>query len=194
MFGCIVAGRLVQTNLVQVDQLKYAFVLEHGQQINYVVVFMTGAAALPAGSAASVYFQLPPSPDWQFLGYVSNEKPSAVFKVTKAMKSLADGTLGAPDVSANLGISIESVAQVQQQVALKESIAGPAGAFSSPNDVVKLAKRMLDHLSNYVLSFARKVPGPYAPAPIESIPVDAFTKWTQSFEAKIQRDPNWWKD
>ena len=56
MFGCIVAGRLVQTNMQQVDASKYLFELTDPSSINHLVVFLTGLQAFPPGYAATVHF------------------------------------------------------------------------------------------------------------------------------------------
>lgn len=42
MFGCIVAGRQIQTNLQQVSEGKYVFILPEPAKINHLVVFVTG--------------------------------------------------------------------------------------------------------------------------------------------------------
>jgi len=42
MFGCCVAGRLLQTNLVQVDETHAYFELINASSINHVCVFLLG--------------------------------------------------------------------------------------------------------------------------------------------------------
>lgn len=47
------------------------------------VVFMTGAVAFPPGTGASIHCFWPDS-GLQLLGFLTNEKPSAIFKISKA--------------------------------------------------------------------------------------------------------------
>lgn len=42
MFGCVVAGRLLQTELRQIDETHAAFELPSAEQINHVCVFLLG--------------------------------------------------------------------------------------------------------------------------------------------------------
>jgi hypothetical protein len=42
MFGCCVAGRLLQTNLQQIDETKAAFELPAAETINHICVFLLG--------------------------------------------------------------------------------------------------------------------------------------------------------
>jgi hypothetical protein len=42
MFGCCVAGRLLQTNLQQIDETKAAFELPAAESINHICVFLLG--------------------------------------------------------------------------------------------------------------------------------------------------------
>ena len=43
MFGCCVAGRLLQTNLTQVDESHAYFELANASTINHVCVFLLGS-------------------------------------------------------------------------------------------------------------------------------------------------------
>jgi len=45
MFGCCVAGRLLQTNLQQIDETKAAFELPAAETINHICVFLLGTGA-----------------------------------------------------------------------------------------------------------------------------------------------------
>lgn len=46
MFGCCVAGRLLQTNLQQIDDTHAAFELPAAGSINHICVFLLGTGAL----------------------------------------------------------------------------------------------------------------------------------------------------
>uniref|UniRef100_A0A3B3TMQ6 Protein Hikeshi n=1 Tax=Poecilia latipinna TaxID=48699 RepID=A0A3B3TMQ6_9TELE len=86
MFGCLVAGRLVQTDAVQVASDKFVFNLADFENVNHVVVFMLGTVPFPAGMGGAVYFSFPDpgsgAPVWQLLGFITNDKPSAIFKIS----------------------------------------------------------------------------------------------------------------
>uniref|UniRef100_A0A671UZA4 Protein Hikeshi n=1 Tax=Sparus aurata TaxID=8175 RepID=A0A671UZA4_SPAAU len=86
MFGCLVAGRLVQTDAVQVASDKFVFNLPDYENVNHVVVFMLGTVPFPAGMGGAVYFSFPDpasgGPVWQLLGFITNDKPSAIFKIS----------------------------------------------------------------------------------------------------------------
>lgn len=47
MLGCIVSGRLVQTDFQQIEQTKWVINIPEADSINYVVVFLTGQIILP---------------------------------------------------------------------------------------------------------------------------------------------------
>uniref|UniRef100_A0A286Y026 Protein Hikeshi n=1 Tax=Cavia porcellus TaxID=10141 RepID=A0A286Y026_CAVPO len=96
MFGCLVAGRLVQTAAQQVAEDKFVFDLPDYENINHVVVFMLGTIPFPEGMGGSVYFSYPDSngmPVWQLLGFVTNGKPSAIFKIS-GLKSVHTKDVG----------------------------------------------------------------------------------------------------
>ncbi|KAJ6647783.1 Protein OPI10 like, partial [Pseudolycoriella hygida] len=56
MLGCIVSGRLVQTDFQQVGETQFLINIPDADNINHIVVFLTGVVPLPNGSAGSVYF------------------------------------------------------------------------------------------------------------------------------------------
>ncbi|KAJ2909435.1 hypothetical protein GGI21_001888, partial [Coemansia aciculifera] len=106
MFGCIVAGRLVQTNLQQVDVNKYVFELPDAHNINHIVVFLLGTIPFDAGYAATVHL-LWPNKSWQILGALSNDKPSAIFRLKSTLSP--EEAANIPSINAELGISIEPI-------------------------------------------------------------------------------------
>ena len=42
MFGCLVSGRLVQTNAQQVDANRFIFAVEKANQIQHIALFLLG--------------------------------------------------------------------------------------------------------------------------------------------------------
>ncbi|KAF9921515.1 hypothetical protein FBU30_008413 [Linnemannia zychae] len=184
MFGCIVAGRLVQTNLQQVDVNKFTFQLDDAEAINHIVVFLLGTIPFTYGTAATVHFLWPNKP-WQLLGMLSNEKPSAIFRLksngskstttaTGADMSMDDGSAATSKtpIKATLGISIEPIDVVMKEMsALSSSFTTTASTTTpssnalislsapkinnvSPDSVAALAQKLMSHLYNHVTSFA----------------------------------------
>lgn len=73
MFSCVVAGRLPLPPPQQVDATHAVFVLEAVEQIQHIVVFMTGEQAFPEGYGATVHLMWPredgSESSWQLLGW-----------------------------------------------------------------------------------------------------------------------------
>ncbi|KAI8067467.1 hypothetical protein BC940DRAFT_239224 [Gongronella butleri] len=198
MFGCIAAGRLVQTNLQQVDVNKYVFELSDAQSINHLVVFLLGTIPFEPGYAATVHL-LWPNKEWQLLGGLSNEKPSAIFRIN-SNKSLSSGTIPAGAMTATLGISIEPVDAVQQQLSTLNAGSlvkvAPLQQKMSMSEVGQMASRVIDNLFNYVTSFAvQDLPvNAIALAEITDrgyLPVKAFQTWYNNLSRKLANDPNY---
>ncbi|KAJ3185108.1 hypothetical protein HDU87_002674 [Geranomyces variabilis] len=173
--------------MVQVDATKYVFDLEDPESINHIVAFMTGIQAFPPGFAATVHFLWPSNPTWQFLGILSNDKPSAIYRLggnkkatqsnTSSLSSssmMMDDTLlmtpGARELTpAKLGISVETIEAVMAQAGQHGSGAGSstgtstttastAGALVKNIDPVLLTTKILESLYNYCSSFAGPLP------------------------------------
>ncbi|KAJ2766167.1 hypothetical protein IWQ57_004482, partial [Coemansia nantahalensis] len=176
MFGCIVAGRLVQTNLRQVDVNKYVFELPEVHSINHIVVFLLGTVAFEPGCAATVHL-LWPSREWQCLGALSNDKPSAIFR----LRAAAGAQPAPPGASAELGISIEPIQAVEQQVPPPSQALVPAAQAPGALPLQaarRLAERALQSLYDYATSFATRPDATMGPlgsgAAVQVLPVKVF--------------------
>uniref|UniRef100_A0AC11BQC7 Heat shock protein nuclear import factor hikeshi n=1 Tax=Ovis aries TaxID=9940 RepID=A0AC11BQC7_SHEEP len=139
MFGCLVAGRLVQTAAQQVAEDKFVFDLPDYENINHVVVFMLGTIPFPEGMGGSVYFSYPDSngmPVWQLLGFVTNGKPSAIFKISGLKSGEGSqhpfGTMNivrTPSV-AQIGISVELLDSLAQQTPVGNAAVSSVDSFT----------------------------------------------------------------
>lgn len=117
----------VQTDFQQVGENQFLLNIPEADNINHIVIFMTGTVSLPPGTAGSVYFSWPDPnapPNWQYLGYISNNKPSAIYKISQLKKldemetSSQFSVFGVQPIShiAQIGVSIESESTVSQLV------------------------------------------------------------------------------
>ncbi|GBC08190.1 hypothetical protein RclHR1_07960006 [Rhizophagus clarus] len=205
MFGCIVAGRLIQTNIQQVDVNKYVFELPDAATINHIVVFLLGTIPFDPGYAATVHFLWPGNGSgWKLLGMISNEKPSAIFRLrgTTISSSSAFGTrlltsginttqFGAniSSITATLGISIEPINVVEEQVlSLPQQINA-----SIPEYTTQISTNVLKNLYNYATSFATSIV-PFDAQKIgignSYISTKIFQDWYDGFTRKVMMDPN----
>ncbi|KAH9077682.1 DUF775-domain-containing protein [Lactarius deliciosus] len=193
MFGCCVAGRLLQTNLQQIDETKAAFELPAAESINHVCVFLLGTVPFPEGYGATVHFFWP-GKGFQLLGMLSNEKPSAIFRLRgsfvsqssssqAAFSNSAQPTIGI-GVTAVLGISIEPLPQVLEQVSVLSTAAPKLAPAPTLSDATVFAEKIVKHLFNYVSSFVSG--SGTSLSPDSMVPVGLIARWYESFLAKAR--------
>jgi hypothetical protein len=111
------------------QRINLFFDLPDYENINHVVVFMLGTIPFPEGMGGSVYFSYPDSngvPMWQLLGFVTNGKPSAIFKIS-GLKPTEESQhpFGAMNIVqtpsvARIGISVESLDSLAQQTPVRQ--------------------------------------------------------------------------
>lgn len=197
MFGCLVAGRLVQTDAVQVSPDKFVFNLPDYENVNHVVVFMLGTVPFPAGMGGAVYFSFPDpvsgGPVWQLLGFITNDKPSAIFKIS-GLKAGEGGahpfgaaSPGSPSV-AQVGVSVEALEQLVQQIPVSSA------AVSTVDSFQQFTQKMLDSFYNFASSFAVSQ-AQMTPNPGETfIPSSCILRWYENFQRRMAQNPNFWKN
>lgn len=221
MFSVVVPGRACLTDIKTVDvqpgaqPTKFAFTFPASPKFNHIVVFFLPGTVLPPDTAAAIYLQTPNSnptpngPEFQFLGAIGNEKPSAIFKVgsgssqphmTEAQQEdemLDEGANVSQDASAGqvvLGISVEPAQSVAAQITALSAQRGPA----SSTDLVRLppqqkqittkvlAQRVIGNAFNFLASFAESDPNKKGE---DVVPLKSFRDWWTKFERRIDMDP-----
>ncbi|KHJ45151.1 C-5 cytosine-specific DNA methylase [Trichuris suis] len=181
MFAVIVAGRPVLTEYTQIDSTHLVFPLLNPEGINHVVVFLTGLTPFPENYAGAVYLSFPAAGGeraWLYLGFISNRKPSAIFKVCKlntaeekTVQNSLFNTTPSLDNVAQLGISIEQ----DVVIATQTPVSGVTPSNVEP--FVMFSKKMVESLFNFAASFAAK-PEAITPSAEETyVPLSVLSRW-----------------
>jgi hypothetical protein len=197
MFSVILPGRPCLTNLVTVSSNQFAFTFPSNPHFSHLVVFMLPGSVLPPGTAAAVYIQLPGQPEFKLLGAIGNEKQSAIFKVSLPGSTAAEDSeinmaldtttsVNAQGMAGdvNLGISVESAANIQSQLAALRAEPSTSNAIMRrPPSTKLLAQRIIKDAFNFLASFAGGQGGR------EVVPLKSFQDWWTKFERRIENDP-----
>lgn len=99
------------------------------------------------------------------------------------MFSGAASDVSPTDVTAVLGLSIEPLAQIMQEVSSLPSAVVKANQNPTA-DATRLAERIVKHLFNYVSSFVGG--NPSAMSPDFLVPMGVIAKWYENFMGKVR--------
>ncbi|XP_067009736.2 protein OPI10 homolog [Anabrus simplex] len=189
MFGIIVSGRPVETDFMLTTPTQFVKIIPDADSISHIVVFLTGIQPFPEGMAGLVYFCCPDG-NVKLLGDLSNEKPSAVFRVSnfKRHEQMSnDFTFGQQQVPnvAQIGISIEPILNVQQQSALV------VNETSESMDVFgqKILENFMNFISSYTVTQAQMTPN----ATETYVPFCTVQTWYTTFQRRLQQNPCFWR-
>lgn len=203
MFSVIPAGRPCLTDFLAVSATQFAVSFPSTPVFSHLVVFMIPGNTLHPDTGAGVYIKLPGKNDFQFLGAIGNEKPSAIFKIRLPVTGNAMALGGdedamidtsisevppvAPGALTNdieLGISVEPIANIQTQLETLESQRDVGGsARSKPPNTKELAQGIIKNAFNFLAGFAGSQGGQ------EVVPLKSFEDWWAKFERRIENDP-----
>ncbi|OTF73529.1 hypothetical protein BLA29_002235, partial [Euroglyphus maynei] len=196
----------VQTDFQQVEASKFLITIPNADSINHVVVFLTGMVPLPADMAGAVFFSFPdPSspPSWIYLGYICNEKPSAIFKINK-LKKMTTGNLVAAAGGGSFGYAqsiISHVAQigisVESKISVAQMIADTSIMADSGTKFEQFATKMAENLYNYCASFSNCLQflatNAAANPNQQLVPLSTINDWYSKFMRNFKQNPDFWK-
>ncbi|XP_065903416.1 protein OPI10 homolog [Dysidea avara] len=204
MFGIVASGRLINTDVQQASENQFFLALEQAESVGHVVVFLTGGVPFNPGFAGAIYFGWP-TPEggitWQYLGYISNEKPSAIFKLAKVKQSdvtsnpFAGSTFGAiAQTTALVGICVESVNEIVAKTPAADTVPSTVASYN------EFCTKMLQNFYNYAASFAvgqmdiAMTVSQTGGNPSQNyVPIQTLTNWYESFSKRLAANPNFWK-
>ncbi|GMK58146.1 hypothetical protein CspeluHIS016_0501780 [Cutaneotrichosporon spelunceum] len=182
MFGAIVAGRLVQTNLQHIDDTHFVFTLERPYEINHLTVFLTGEMPFPEGYGATVHFAWPGG-EYFLLGTLTNARPSAIYKVRGHLPpGVAPGAVA--NAPAQLGIEVAPLGAVDTAAQVSAVQTGKGREVAQRVDVSLVAQKIVKNLFNYLHSFG----GDVKLTSETPIPLSVFQRWYDNFNRKITND------
>ena len=189
----------MSTNVQQAGPNQFLLTVDHVESINHVVVFLSGQVPFSEGFGGSIYigWSVGSNVSWQLLGYISNEKPSAIFKISKVKphemnespfgQEMMDSVSQMSSTTALIGISVEPLAQIVQQTPSADTQASTVDSFT------EFSQKMLESFFNYASSFAvNPTLTPLNPSETY-IPSSVLQQWYVNFQRRLQTNPNFWK-
>lgn len=197
VFGLVAAGRS-PSKFTQVGEREFLCEIENASSVNHMVVFMTGMHPFPDGIGGSVYVRWP-SPEaqdtgWNYLGFISNMKPSVIFKIAQLYLSEARHTgvfSGGMSVSAigsaQVGLMVEPLAAIEGKEAADGTQANQQSTLG------EFAEVMMRNLVNHVESYAIRLARPDGQGFGDYIPISALQEWYNNFRRRFEQNPYFWR-
>lgn len=154
---------------------------------------------LNEGVGASIYYNtdvgLLQGLTWKFLGVLTSEKPSAVFKLGGMMELSSSETM--KDTSKivkalELGISLEPIALIEQLLMEQSSAKAlvPISPVPTIPKPIAIAQRIGENMFNYIMSFARPALDFSQTEPtILVVPMKTVQDWFNSLVRRATTDP-----
>ncbi|VDM61230.1 unnamed protein product [Angiostrongylus costaricensis] len=207
VFGLIAAGR-APSHFVQVGEREFLCEIENASGVNHVVVFMTGLHPFPDGLGGSgkemfrvdyvvfipVYVRWPSAEvqdtGWNYLGFISNVKPSVIFKILHLSEVrhtgiFSDGMSVSAIGSVQVGLMVEPLAAIEGREAADGTQA------SQQSTLGEFAETVLRHLVNHVESYTTRLARSDGFA--DYIPVSALQEWYNNFRRRFEQNPYFWR-
>lgn len=188
LLAVVVPGRMIQTHWEIVGTNRAVLCSSISTAVgvpNVMVSILPGKSNFMRPELAAVVYWSCDGTQWNLLGALWQQKPSALFRTGWGNK-LAH----LPTSEVKLAVSLESI-----------SVAANLGldvlAGGSTDEHRHFALGIAKDLWNFLASFSRKPTStPTSPGCVQSngewmmVPVNILDRWMERFEAKYRRDPN----
>lgn len=168
--GLVVPGRPVSTEFVQTDETKLVAMVPAPGQISEMSVFLLPGSALPPGAGLAIYWSVEPFTEWQTLGTISADKPSAIFH---------------PGWKANDSMQREPVVQIGVSMETDDFVGNLSTAVDNVDEKLGFARLVAGDLFRFMASFAQSTPSGEALV----VPTDVLDRWMHRFDEKFRKDP-----
>ena len=181
-FGCIIPGVAPITCFTEASEGHWVAPLGFAGQT--VVVFLTGTIPVPEGQGLGVYLSRADEGEFVFLGFLTNECPSAMFHVPAAFVEVHRG------VEVVLGLSLQSLGELNNL-----GNAPDLGEQQRAATHFQVAQKIADDLERCVLSYAKHVPAECGGADGEDtvvMPASWAVQWRKKLESKLASDRIFW--
>eukprot|EP00906_Rhabdomonas_costata_P016957 RCo024369 len=177
MFGCVLPGHPPQLGFQQIDARKWTLGFCVPLQSDRIVLFLTGQPPLPPGHGVTIFMSKANESLFEYLGHISNEKPSGLFTIPMAFVN------NISPVPLIVGLSIETLPHIQNLESGQEQ-----KKVQVMTQKAELARQIGQDLFNYLQSFAQ-APPPGGPGHGHILlPQDVFDKWLKRVFHKIEVD------
>mmetsp|Transcript_8688 Transcript_8688/g.27291 ORF Transcript_8688/g.27291 Transcript_8688/m.27291 type:complete len:191 (+) Transcript_8688:219-791(+) len=179
-FGLVIPGRPVVTEFEPVGATKLVATVPNPGDAGEVVFFLLAGAPLGASTSAVLYYTVD-GVAWSVIGAVSADKPSGVFK-TPWSEQLAGGAV------VQVGVSIEPT----------DSVANLQLAGSGVDERRAFARKIAQDLFTFLASFAttahhaEQLRLQQHASDLLVVPTNVLDRWITRFDAKYERDPNFY--
>ncbi|KAE9555020.1 hypothetical protein FO519_001766 [Halicephalobus sp. NKZ332] len=192
ILGVIASGRMVQTNFKSEDGIVFNIIIENIGTVDHIVVFLTGVTPFPESMAGSVYVRFQNSPEsFHFLGVISNEKPSAFFRISNVntnnqgqMAGIYNRSFEGPSDAAEILVHVESANDAFGRVSDSKTATAKTG-------FAEFQKKAMRNFVNYANSFVRTLPNGNGQSG-QFIPIDVVNQWYNNFLKRLENNPKFW--
>nr|CAD2197122.1 unnamed protein product [Meloidogyne enterolobii] len=201
VFGLIIAGRMVQTDFTALKEMEYMIEIQDAESINHLVIFLTGLSPLPVNYGGSIYMSWTPidggERQWNYLGFISNEKPSALFKIGQLTKHTQQQnpqnfSFNASNMNTNIfnnsavhsaliGVKVEPMIEI-----LRRNENETTSTSEQLSSLALFPEKMLRNFVNFMHSFAVSFPKPNTTQYEEYVPAKSVTEWYTNFKRRLE--------
>lgn len=183
LFGCIIPGCPVITQFDQVSSTKWSVVL--GNAPESVVVFLTGVAPVPDGFALGVFVATLESGLYEYVGHLTNERPSSIFRIPAGFFTIQGPT------PIMLGLSLEPHGTIANLGATQSQPLEQTRAVTFLNIAHKIAADLYTFVSSYAKVLSADPTDPQSEE-LVYLPMKWIDTWKERLDRKMQKDAAFW--